>query len=97
MVGWNRLRMLTRPVALMLATILWACEAQACLICIPYPTTTHADLDQILILKTHRDVFPGLSARSLARSDAGHRKGRATLSESPGRASLWVFSIKTWS
>jgi hypothetical protein len=34
------------------------------------------------MILTHRDVFSELSARSLIRSDAGHRKGRATRSES---------------
>ncbi len=33
------------------------------------------------MILTHRDVFSELSARSLIRSDAGHRKGRATRSE----------------
>ena len=34
---------------------------------------------------THRDGFSELSARNPARSDAGHRKGRVTPSESPGK------------
>ena len=34
---------------------------------------------------THRDVFPGFSARSVRRTDAGHRKASATLPESPGK------------
>ena len=34
---------------------------------------------------THRDGLPGFSARSVRRSDAGHRKPRATLSESLGK------------
>ncbi len=38
-------------------------------------------LYQVLMILTHRDVFSELSARSLIRSDAGHRKGRATRSE----------------
>jgi hypothetical protein len=39
-------------------------------------------LYQVLMIMTHRDVFSELSARSLIRGDAGHRKGRATRSES---------------
>ncbi len=39
-------------------------------------------LYQVLTILTHRDVISDLSARSLIRSDAGHRKGRATRSES---------------
>jgi hypothetical protein len=34
------------------------------------------------MILTHRNVFSDLSARSLIRSDAGHRKGRPTRSES---------------
>ena len=34
---------------------------------------------------THRDGFPGFSARSVRRSDAPHRKPGATTSESPGK------------
>ena len=34
------------------------------------------------MILTHRDVFSELSARSPIRGDAGHRKGRATRSES---------------
>ena len=34
---------------------------------------------------THRDGFPGFSARSVRRGDAVHRKADATTSESPGR------------
>ncbi len=34
------------------------------------------------MILTHRDVFSELSVRSLIRGDAGHRKGRATRSES---------------
>ncbi|PPR21564.1 MAG: hypothetical protein CFH39_01714, partial [Alphaproteobacteria bacterium MarineAlpha10_Bin2] len=33
---------------------------------------------------THRDGLPRFSARSVGRSDAGHRKPRATPSESLG-------------
>ena len=34
---------------------------------------------------THRDDLPRFSARSVRRSDAAHRKPRATLSESLGK------------
>ncbi len=34
---------------------------------------------------THRDGLPRFSARSVRRGDAGHRKPRATLSESLGK------------
>ncbi len=34
---------------------------------------------------THRDGLPRFSARSVGCGDAGHRKGRATLSESLGK------------
>ena len=34
---------------------------------------------------THRDGFPRFSARSAWRGDAGHRKARATSSESLGK------------
>ncbi len=34
---------------------------------------------------THRDGFPRFSARSARRGDAGHRKARATPSESLGK------------
>ncbi len=34
------------------------------------------------MILTHRDVFSELSVRSPIRGDAGHRKGRATRSES---------------
>ena len=34
---------------------------------------------------THRDGLPRFSARSVGRSDAGHRKPRATPSESLGK------------
>ncbi len=37
---------------------------------------------------THRDGFPRLSARSAWRGDAGHRKPRATTSESLGKPPL---------
>ncbi len=39
---------------------------------------------------THRDGFPRFSARSVRRGDAGHRKARATLSESLGKAAVPV-------
>ncbi len=45
---------------------------------------------------THRDGFPRLSARSAWRGDAGHRKPRATPSESLGKPSLWVIINETW-
>ena len=37
------------------------------------------------MIKTHRDGFPRLSARSVRRGDAGHRKACATTSESLGK------------
>ena len=44
------------------------------------------------MIKTHRDGFPRLSARSVRRGDAGHRKACATTSESlakpPFRSSM---------
>ena len=38
---------------------------------------------------THRDTLPRVSARSVGCGDAGHRKARATLSETLGKAPFW--------
>jgi len=48
------------------------------------PTKSH--LYQRSLILTHRDALPRLSARSVRRSDVGHRKTCATLSESLGKA-----------
>lgn len=44
MIGPGRLRMIAGVASLVLMTISWAFEVQACVVCIPYPTTTHTDL-----------------------------------------------------
>ncbi len=48
------------------------------------------------MIMTHRDGLPRLSARSVRRGDAGHRKACETPSESLGKPSLWVIIIETW-
>ncbi len=42
------------------------------------------------------DGFPRFSARSARGGDAGHRKARATPSESLGKPSLWVIISAPW-
>ncbi len=38
---------------------------------------------------THRDGFPGFSARNVRCRDAGHRKTDMTQTESPGKPPFW--------
>ncbi len=45
---------------------------------------------------THRDSFPRLSARSAWRGDAGHRKPRATRSESLGKPPPVAQANRQW-